>query len=317
VTTDGYLFEGILVCGLAICALCSSNYGIEGVFRCEKHSSQLNVGWKQPTKPAESQQPDQPKRKEKQPDPPKKKMNKERGAEYTAVEILLLSKAWISASENTLMGVSQKLTTFWDSVFKEYNTFKQQHDEYMQRQKAEDDFIQRNLCNNLAGVSVDSSCFDTDDDATQLPHLNVGSLQQKWSKKIQPLVFKFIGVMTRYPKRSGEDREAYYNHVHLIFLKENPAEKSFDVYRPSWEYLMDKPKFVVSCAAPSQSREIITLDNDADSSLKDSDVVIEKLHPMGRNSMKWKVQEEKILESVSKKIQSHHLKQLPEILPKH
>jgi hypothetical protein len=65
VTTNGYLFEDMLVCGLAICALCSSNYGNEGVFRCEKQSSQLYVGWKQPTKPAESQQLDQPKRKEK------------------------------------------------------------------------------------------------------------------------------------------------------------------------------------------------------------------------------------------------------------
>jgi hypothetical protein len=65
VTTNGYLFEDMLVCGLAICALCSSNYGNEGVFRCEKQSSQLYVGWKQPTKPAKSQQLDQPKRKEK------------------------------------------------------------------------------------------------------------------------------------------------------------------------------------------------------------------------------------------------------------
>jgi hypothetical protein len=61
---------------------------------------------------------------------------------------------------------------------------------------------------------------------------------------------------------------------------------------------MDKPKLVVSCAAPSRSREIIMLDDDADSSLKDKDEVIEKLCPMGRNSMKQKVQEEKILESV-------------------
>ncbi len=104
------------MCGLAICALCSSKYGNEGVFRCEKHSSQLYLSWKQPSNPVESQQPahqlDQPRRKgEKHPDLPKKK-NKERGAEYTYVEILLLSKAWIPASENTVAGVSQKLTTF-------------------------------------------------------------------------------------------------------------------------------------------------------------------------------------------------------------
>jgi hypothetical protein len=102
-------------------------------------------------------------------------MNKEQGAEYTAVEILLLSKAWISALENTLTGVSQKLTTFWDLVFKAYNTLKQQHDEYMQRQKAKDDFIQRNLCNNLAGISIDSSCFDTDDGAC-----NSVASSQRW-----------------------------------------------------------------------------------------------------------------------------------------
>jgi hypothetical protein len=194
---DGYLFEGMLVCGLAICALCSSKYGNEGVFRCEKHSSQLYVERKQPAKPAELQQPEQLKRRgEKQPDPPKKKATKEQGAEYTAVEILLLSKAWISASENTLTGVSQKLTTFWDSVFKAYNTLKQQHEQYMQWQKAKDSFRLRNLRNNLAGTGLDSS-DDTDDDATELPARNVGSLQQKWSKKIQPLDFKFIGVTSR------------------------------------------------------------------------------------------------------------------------
>ncbi len=68
-------------------------------------------------------------------------------------------------------------------MFKAYNTLKQQHDEYMQRQKTKDAFVQRNLNNNLADVSFDSSCHDTDDDATQLPTRNVGSLQQKWSKK--------------------------------------------------------------------------------------------------------------------------------------
>jgi hypothetical protein len=42
-------------------------------------------------------------------------------------------------------------------------------------------------------------------------------------------VFKFIGLTNRYTRRSGEDREAYYNCVNLIFLKENEGEKSFDI----------------------------------------------------------------------------------------
>jgi hypothetical protein len=78
-------------------------------------------------------------------------------------------------------------------------------------------------------------------------------------KKVQPLVFKFIGVTVRYPKRSGEDLEAYYNCLHLIFLKENTSEKSFDIYHPSWEYLQDKPKFSVCCSQPTRKREVITL----------------------------------------------------------
>ncbi len=41
----------------------------------------------------------------------------------------LLSKAWISASENSIVGVHKKMKTFWDSVLQYSNVFKRQHDE--------------------------------------------------------------------------------------------------------------------------------------------------------------------------------------------
>ncbi len=91
------------------------------------------------------------------------------------------------------------------------------------------------------------------------PPEKLGLCSRSGSNKIQPLVFKFIDVTARYPKRSGEDKEAYYNGVHLIFLKENEGEKSFDLYHPSWEYLQDKPKFTVSYILPSRKRVAITL----------------------------------------------------------
>jgi hypothetical protein len=44
-------------------------------------------------------------------DDEKKKVTREHGLAYLATEILLLSKAWISASENKLTGVHQKINT--------------------------------------------------------------------------------------------------------------------------------------------------------------------------------------------------------------
>jgi hypothetical protein len=38
---NGYLFENRVVCGFAICALCTSRHGNEGVFKCKDHSVAL------------------------------------------------------------------------------------------------------------------------------------------------------------------------------------------------------------------------------------------------------------------------------------
>jgi hypothetical protein len=165
---------------------------------------------------------------------------REQGVEYSSAEILLLSKAWISASENTLTGVSQKMTIFWDSVLKAYNALKEQREEYLQ-----------------------------------------------------------------ISKKSGEDKEAYYNRVHLIFLKENEGEKSFDLYCPNWEYLQDKPKFTVSYAVPSRKREVVTLDDKEGSNKENVGPSHVKLRPMERNSMKRKLEEEKLLSSVSTMIKGN------------
>jgi hypothetical protein len=237
-------------------------------------------------------------------DDEKKKATRERGLEYSATEILLLSKAWISASENMLTGVHQKINTFWDSVLKSYTVLKEQHDQYMQKERDKDRFRRNSVRSTLGSMGIDvfEDSPSEDSEVFQLPTRNVGSLQQKWSKKVQPLVFKFIGVTVRYPKRSGEDQEAYYNRLHLIFLKENPSEKSFDVYRPSWEYLQDKPKFSICCSQPPRKREVITLDDEeSNNNISEAN---KKIRPMGRNSMRRKLEEDKIMASVSKTIES-------------
>jgi hypothetical protein len=39
VTTGGYLFDGLVVCGAAVCAICSAKCGQEGTFRCGMHAA--------------------------------------------------------------------------------------------------------------------------------------------------------------------------------------------------------------------------------------------------------------------------------------
>jgi hypothetical protein len=300
-----------------VCSICSSEFGNEGHFFCAEHStpqetdatliaSDESINKTFATTVMVNRKVDVANKKvdatnrkmdvtNKKVDEEKKK--KERGVEYSATEVLLLSKAWILASENSLVGVHQKMNTFWESVLQRYNVFKQQHDDYMVREKEKDNFRIRNL--NRAAF-MEENIPEVAEDVPLLPVRNVGSLQQKWSKKVQPLIIKFIGVMKRYPKRSGEDAEAYYNRVHIIFLKENPGEKSFDLYRPGWEYLVDKPKFCITNELPSsRKREVISLE-DGD----DPDTAAIKVLPMGRNSTKCKLEAEKILASVSKQIEA-------------
>jgi hypothetical protein len=61
VSKDGYLFEGAVVCGFAICSPCSSKYGEAGIFRCNLHkavslpaSSAVRANKFQETDPADS-----------------------------------------------------------------------------------------------------------------------------------------------------------------------------------------------------------------------------------------------------------------------
>jgi hypothetical protein len=223
VSKEGYLFEGAVVCGFAICSPCSSKYGEEGIFHCNLHkavslpaSSAVRASKFQETDPADSLSLQrlatgsrcssksssldvENNNKKKKPageqqgaenlnsidvedNNNKKKSTRERGAEYSATEILLLSKAWISASENTLVGVNQKISTFWESVLQAYNTFKVQHEDYMQRQREKEKFTMRNFRRSVGGNDSDSDS-DEDEDVYQLPARNLNSLQQKWSKK--------------------------------------------------------------------------------------------------------------------------------------
>jgi hypothetical protein len=45
-----------------------------------------------------------------------------------------------------------------------------------------------------------------DNAVVKLPNRTANSLQQKWDKHVKRVIPKFIGITSRYPKKSGEER---------------------------------------------------------------------------------------------------------------
>jgi hypothetical protein len=77
----------------------------------------------------------------------------------------------------------------------------------------------------------------------------------------------------------------------MIFLQQSPGVSSFDIYRPSWEFLKDSPKFMsITRALTSSSNanvEVTPLPTDSTSG-----------RPPGTKATKRKMEEERIVDSV-------------------
>jgi hypothetical protein len=179
-------------------------------------------------------------------------------SEYSSKDLLVLSQAFIRTSENAIEGADRKKNKFWDEVAVAYNLLKKQQESYDNRLRKKNRYNQVLLRGDFL------SSNEEDDEECVVPPRTASSFQQKWSKSVLPLDTKFISLANRYPMQSGEgespavdcclyvvhqsqffsvsDRNRYYNRVHLIFLEQNPAISSFDLYHPAWEFLKDSIK---------------------------------------------------------------------------
>jgi hypothetical protein len=99
----------------------------------------------------------------------------------------------------------------------------------------------------------------------------------------------------------------------LIFLEQNPEVKTFDLYRPSWEFLKDSPKFAsithahtAACGTASKERKQSLLSTDSTSP---ETPVLETptqdtIRPIGKKKTKRKQEEDKMIENVTEKLKS-------------
>jgi hypothetical protein len=208
----------VCICGDYICAPCSSSFGSEEeIFHCLKHievededvldsEDDTMVVEKEVVKP-----------------PPSKKKNGSQVAakgvksgskqsEYSAKDLLVLSQAFIWVFENIIEGVSWKGCKFWDDVAAAFIKLKEQQEACDNRHRKKDRYNQI----LLKGDFMDS---DEEDDVEYAIQVRTpGSLQQKWSKSVQPNVMKFISLTNRFPIRSGEGKFFFIFTCHLSYL---------------------------------------------------------------------------------------------------
>jgi hypothetical protein len=104
------------------------------------------------------------------------------------------------------------------------------------------------------------------------------------------------------------DKERYYNRIHLIFLEENPGLASFDIYRPSWEYLKDCPKFISITKALQSNPVVKEKKKRSVSNYNDDEEVSpggssgDYPRPLGNKLAKRKKDEEDIMNNVMSKL---------------
>ncbi len=116
-------------------------------------------------------------------------------------------------------------------------------------------------------------------------------------------LFKYCYFLT-YPF-IFPDNNRYFNRLHLIFSEQNPDVKSFDLYRPSWEFLRDSPKFLSITMAQNAAVErtqckLFSPDGNTESSGVETPAQAPR--PIGKKRAKRQQEEEQILTNVAAKL---------------
>ena len=100
-----------------------------------------------------------------------------RGIQWNADELLLLSKAWSSTSEDEAVGTDQSSTTFWGRVHAKFEQLKQ--------------------------VRVHHAIEHSQPDP-KYPYRSPNDIKKQWSLSINPACQLFTGICASLPRKSGE-----------------------------------------------------------------------------------------------------------------
>jgi hypothetical protein len=157
---------------------------------------------------------------------------------YSAVQDLLISKAFIHASTDSVAGTSQRGATFKAKIAESYNLV-------VAEQLRLDKEGYESAARVVRSVNYDLGMNEPIDDvqdpvASPYPARTGDALHRRFSTTISPAVSKFLGLERQNPKKSGESFDQWFARIAIMYKKR--FETDF-IWRLCKEYLQNKPKF--------------------------------------------------------------------------
>jgi hypothetical protein len=163
---------------------------------------------------------------------------------YTDVQDLLISKAFIHASQDAAVGVGQKGAVFKNKFLVAYNEMRAEQLRLDSQRYATAARIERGVIYEMGLVNEAGASAGAGESVSvpnPYPDRTADALYRRFKDYICPAVAKFLGLETQNPGRSGGDKEIQYTRIAFMFKKRFGTDF---VYRRSLEYLRDKPKFM-------------------------------------------------------------------------
>jgi hypothetical protein len=157
----------------------------------------------------------------------------QRGKSFTQIEDLLVSKAFVAASCDSIVDVVQKGHQFKAAM----------HTMYLELLKVQTE-LERSRLHALSKKSLLCGDFvETEDLVLDVfDKRNANSIFDRFKRHISPRVAKFVGIEATTDMESGWNDENLYQACRAKFCDRIPKFGDSDALRACIDYLKDKPK---------------------------------------------------------------------------
>jgi hypothetical protein len=159
----------------------------------------------------------------------------QRGKSNTQTEDLLVCKAFVAASTDSILGTSQKGHQFKATM----------HTMYIALLKEQTEIEKSRLFSLSQKAAVQPDKEGSDNECEVYDLRNPNSVFDRFKRVISPRVAKFIGIEATTDMESGWNEENYYQACRAKFCDRYPKFGDCDIIRNCIEYLKTKPKWSI------------------------------------------------------------------------